>query len=306
MDILKAELHCHNEYSNSRLGELEPSYDCSITIPQQLEQCYKIGLDVLFVTNHNTLDGYSAVVEYKDNHKKLKNLQIYPAEEITTDTGAHVLAYGISETIKPRLTLEAILDEIKSQDAVSSAAHPFEVFSGIREKSSLCDMIEVFNSANIDIHSNVRAKQFADKHNMIQVGGSDSHLLSTLGRCVNTIDSENSLDVVLSAMKRGRIRIKNARYITDTEMIEHISYKIANSKDYINNYVAQVYPNSTRLFSLLYRMFESNPDSRLWTVFFKIAKYALRKISYKVNFKDCDPDILSVRNLTTMLKMVLF
>ena len=306
MDFLKVEIHCHNQYSNSHLGDLEPYHDCNVTVPQQIEQCYKLGLDVLFVTNHNTLDGYFESIEYRENHEHLKNLKIYPAEEVTADTGAHILVYGISETIKPGLTVNEILDEVKSQGAVSSAAHPFEIFNGIRNNAILCDMIEVFNSNNIDKFSNVRAKQFGDKHQMIQVAGSDSHVLSTLGRCVNLVESENNLDAILYAMKKANIRIEKTRYITDTELMEHISYKVANSKEFINNYFSQIYPNAHKLLTLLYSMFESNPNSQLWKVFFKIAKRALNRISYKVNFKDYDPSILYDRNLTTMLKMALF
>ena len=41
------------------------------------------------------------MLEYRDNHEKLKSIKIYPAEEITLNTKGHVLAYGIHETIKP-------------------------------------------------------------------------------------------------------------------------------------------------------------------------------------------------------------
>ena len=61
MESLKTELHCHNIFSNGHVGILEPIHDCSVTIPQQLEQAYLEGLDVLFVTNHNTIDGYKPV-----------------------------------------------------------------------------------------------------------------------------------------------------------------------------------------------------------------------------------------------------
>ena len=58
---LKTELHCHNIFSNGHVGALEPIYDCNVTIPKQLEQAYLVGLDVLFVTNHNTIGGYVPV-----------------------------------------------------------------------------------------------------------------------------------------------------------------------------------------------------------------------------------------------------
>ena len=46
---LKAELHCHNVFSNGNVGALEPIYDCNVTISKQLEQAHAIGLDVLLL-----------------------------------------------------------------------------------------------------------------------------------------------------------------------------------------------------------------------------------------------------------------
>ena len=81
-------------------------------------------IDVLFVTNHNTLDGYRQVLDYQKDHYKLRNIKIYPAEEITIDNQGHVLAYGITEQIKSGMTLEETLDEIKCQNAISCASSP--------------------------------------------------------------------------------------------------------------------------------------------------------------------------------------
>ena len=202
MDNLRAELHCHNEFSNFQLGIKETPYDCGVTVQEQLEQAYKTGLDVLFITNHNTIDGYKQLSSYRENHVKFRNIHVYPGEEVTTDQGIHVLAYGLNETIKPGLGLEEILDIIRSQGAVSCAPHPFALNNGLREKSVLCDLIEVFNSNNVDRYSNLRASHFAKVHNMTEVAGSDSHVVSTLGRCINVIEAENTLDGILRAMRR--------------------------------------------------------------------------------------------------------
>ena len=92
---INTELHCHNSFSNFHVGDEEPPYDCNISIRDQLERSHNLGLDAIFVTNHNTLDGYHQLLEYKNDHEKFQNIDVFPAEEITTDTGAHVLAYGI-------------------------------------------------------------------------------------------------------------------------------------------------------------------------------------------------------------------
>ncbi|MFB5597663.1 MAG: PHP-associated domain-containing protein [Nitrosopumilaceae archaeon] len=303
MDLLKTELHCHNEFSNFNVGELDAPYDCNITIRDQLEQSHKLGLDVLFVTNHNTLDGYQQLLDYKNDHAKFANIQVYPAEEITTNEGAHVIAYGINEKIKPGLTFGEILDEIKKQNGVSSAPHPFSLLDAIREKARSCDLIEVFNSNNVDILANTKATIFAQENNMVGVSGSDSHVLSTLGRCTNVIESETKLDDILSSMKHNRIKILNTGYASAKETIDHLKYKIDNSTDYIYDYMSEFYPRSKHLFTLLLHLFERNPNSYLWILFYKFAIFAMKRISRKINFKDIDPSGMKDRNIASMFKM---
>ena len=191
---LKTELHCHNIFSNGHVGALEPIHDCNVTIPIQLEQAHLAGLDVLFVTNHNTIDGYKQILEYKKNHQKFDTLSVYPAEEVTTDNESHVLVYGIDHSIKSGLSLHEILDEAKKQDAVTVAPHPFSLMDALREDSTYCDLFEVFNSSNVDVYSNLRAKKFAKEKSLHVVAGSDSHVQSTVGRSTNLIYSENKLD----------------------------------------------------------------------------------------------------------------
>ncbi|MEX2348860.1 MAG: PHP-associated domain-containing protein [Nitrosopumilaceae archaeon] len=305
MNILKTELHCHNQFSNFQLGLRETPFDCGVTISDQLEQAHKLGLDALFITNHNTLNGFTVMLDYKENHEALRDLHVYPAEEITTNTGTHIIAYGISETIKSGQTIEEILDKIRAQDAISCAPHPFGLNNGLREKAILCDLIEVFNSNNVDRYSNIRATHFAKTNNMIQVAGSDSHVLSTLGRCANLIESENNLDSILAAMRKGKISIGTTGYITSKEMIEHAKYKIANSKDDIIKYFRETHPNLTGLCTFLIGMFESNPNSLIWTAVYKIAVHMSTKLSNKVNFKNYDHTILYERNLRAILPMIL-
>jgi len=87
---VKAELHSHNQFSNFHLGNDETPYDCNVTIREQLERANDLGLQALFVTNHNTLDGYSNLLQYKNDHYKFKKIQIYPAEEISIDSSIMV------------------------------------------------------------------------------------------------------------------------------------------------------------------------------------------------------------------------
>ena len=60
----------------------------------------------------------------------------------------------------------------------------------------MCDMMDSFNSDNVDRFSNIVAAKFAKDNDVPAVAGSDSHMPSTLSDWVNTIESENNLDTI--------------------------------------------------------------------------------------------------------------
>ena len=86
MALLRTETHCHNMYSNGHVGEIESPFDSNVTITSQLEKSLQSDLDVLFVTNHNTLDGYDQITNYKNNHTKFSKIGVSPAEEAVSYT----------------------------------------------------------------------------------------------------------------------------------------------------------------------------------------------------------------------------
>ena len=302
---LKAELHCHNIFSNGNVGALEPIYDCNVTISKQLEQAHAVGLDVLFVTNHNTIDGYKQMLEYKKNHQKFDALNVYPAEEVTTNNESHVLIYGLDHSIKSGLSLHEVLDEAKKQDAVTVAPHPFSLLDALREDSTYCDLFEVFNSSNVDVYSNLKAKNFAKEKGLHVVVGSDSHVQSTIGRSTNLIHSENKLDSVIDAMKHHKITIEKTAYVQPKEALEHIRYKIENSAFFIDKYTSQFYPRALWPIKLLYKLYMIDPEGIFWNMFYRMSISALKKISRKINFEGYDHRLFRERNLVNILKMAL-
>ena len=303
--MLRTELHCHNVYSNGHVGELEPPFDCNVTINEQLEKAHTEDLDVLFVTNHNTLDGFKQITDYKNNHEKFLKLQIYPAVEITTDKEAHVLVYGLREEIKSNQTIDEIIDAAKSQDAVTVAPHPFSLLDALREDSIHCDLFEVFNSSNVDVYSNLKAQKFANEKGLHVVAGSDSHVQSTIGRSTNLIDSENKLDDVINAMKHHKIVMERTAYVQPREALEHIRYKIENSAFFIDKYTSQFYPRALWPIKLLYKLYMVDPEGIFWNIFYRMSISALKRISKKINFEGHDHRLFRERNLVNILKMAI-
>lgn len=280
-------------------------FDCGIAIRDQLETALAKKIDTLFVTNHNTLDGYRQICEYKNNHEKFKNIRIYPAEEVTIDTGGHVLAYGIHKTIKQGMTLEEALEEIKNQGAISCAAHPFAVTNGIRKRASMCDLIESFNSNNVDRFSNIVAYKFAKDNNIPEIAGSDSHVLSTIGSCVNLIEAENNLDSIIQRMRTGRIKVAGRNYASKNEVYEHAYYIISSSRELLLKDAFENHPSVYWLSKWAIDSYTKNHNTILWRSIGALALHVANRVSEKVNIRGHDSRVLEDRPWKQLISMAI-
>ena len=300
---MNVELHCHNIFSNYRSNSSRLPFDCGVSLEDQLNEALKKNVQALFVTNHNTLDGYHQILEYQKAHDRYSNIQIYPGEEITIDNKGHVLAYGLDKEISPGKTLEETLDEIKRQGAVSCAAHPFAVSNGIRKKARLCDMIESFNSNNIDKFSNMVASKFAAENGLVSIAGSDSHIASTFGRSINIVEAENNLDSILQKMLAGQFKIQAAQYATAKEIYEHAHYILSNSRAPLLEYASQYHPRAHIGAKWALNSFVRHPNNRFWRALGSFALYLTKRASKKVNMEGYDEDIFEKRSWRTLISM---
>ena len=303
--VLNVETHCHNVFSNHNNYSSRMPFDCGVTIEEQLEKAYHQKIDVMFVTNHNTLDGYSQILEYKKNHAKYGNIKIYPAEEVTINNKGHVLAYGIEREIRPGMTLDETLDEIRQQNGVSCAAHPFAVSNGIREYAKRCDIIESFNSNNIDFFSNLIAEKFAKENNLVSIAGSDSHVKSTIGRSINKVESEDNIDSILEKLRKGKFTIEKSNYASKNEMHEHAHYIISLSRQSILNSINESNPKYHSIVKWAIDSFISNPNSRLWHIMSSLGMYLSKRVSKKVNMYGYNPLILQQRSWSNLISLSL-
>ncbi|TLX66250.1 MAG: PHP domain-containing protein [Thaumarchaeota archaeon] len=304
-EVLNVETHCHNVFSNHKNYSSRVPFDCGVTIEEQLEYAYHEKIDVMFITNHNTLDGYSQILEYKQNHAKYRNIRIYPAEEVTINNKGHVLAYGIEKEIRSGMTLEETLDEIRKQNGVSCAAHPFAVSNGIRENAKKCDIIESFNSNNIDFFSNIIAERFAKENSLISIAGSDSHVKSTIGRSINKVESENNIDLILEQLRKGKFTIDKSNYARKEELYEHAHYIISSSRQSILNSIRETNPKFHSIVKWAIDSFISNPNSRLWHIMSSLGLYLSKRVSKKVNMYGYNPLIFEQRSWTNLISLSL-
>ncbi|VVB99444.1 Error-prone DNA polymerase [uncultured archaeon] len=172
--VFRADFHIHTEYSMDSLSPVEKVLDAAV----------KKGLDAIAITDHNEIAG---AFEAKRIAKQRRlPLQIIIGEEVMCHEG-DLLVFFIKRKIKPGL-LADVLKEVKKQNAVCCAAHPYDFArSGIALEKlppkilAQIDCIEAFNCRAMVPGMNKKAEGAAEKYGKAVLAGSDSHHPSEIG-----------------------------------------------------------------------------------------------------------------------------
>jgi predicted metal-dependent phosphoesterase TrpH len=197
LSLLKADLHLHTR-------EAEPfiAYDARTLI----ERAAREGFQVLSITNHDTLTFSEDLRDYA----RERGILLIPGAEVTIE-GRHVLLYNLDVHLSTIRTFER-LRRFKGPDWLVVAAHPFFP-SPISLGRRLLDEIDVFDAIEFShfytrrINFNRRAVALAREVGVSLVGSSDSHLARQFGTTYSLIESEPTVDCVLSAIRKGQVQI---------------------------------------------------------------------------------------------------
>ena len=193
----KADLHMHTHYSMDSLSK--PS--------EILAAAAMKGLSAIAITDHNEIAG--AFETHKLASDERFPIQVIIGEEVSTDKG-DLLVYFLKRKIG-RGKLADVLKEVKKQNAVCSAAHPYDfIRHGINLEAlppaalSKIDAIEAFN-ARITVPShNGKALAFAKQAAKPILAGSDAHHPSEVGTACVEFEGVKKLDAksLLSAPRK--------------------------------------------------------------------------------------------------------
>ncbi len=162
------------------------SYDARSSPEEVLEAAARAGLDVLCVTDHDTIEGAIRLAELAG-----PGVRIVVGCEFTCDDGSHVVGLHLADMIAERRPL-ALMERIKLQGGQVLVPHPFRRGSGllrpelrrdeafVRDVVSRADLVECFNGRDT-WENNRRSRAFALAHGLAAVASSDAHEPGELG-----------------------------------------------------------------------------------------------------------------------------
>ncbi len=191
--LIRAEFHCHTEYSPDSMVELEAL----------LEACDERGIDKIAITDHGSIQG--ALKAHQMDPER-----VIVAEEIETPEG-EILGYFMTEEIPQGLSAVEVVRRLHGQGAFISLPHPFDPHRSWWRDRTLdqilpyLDGLEVFNARCRREEYNKEAYAFALEHGKALMAGSDAHAVSELGRASMTMPWFNDAESLRAAAREASI-----------------------------------------------------------------------------------------------------
>jgi predicted metal-dependent phosphoesterase TrpH len=198
------DLHSHSVASDDGRAKVE-NY-C------QWIQRKELPLDGFVLTEHRQFDDTN---DYRGLEDKF-GLAILKASEVETEYG-HVLVFGVNDDLKNAFDfarinnpIATVIEEAKKAGAVAIPCHPG------RPKVGMCahwktsgpvegvEIVETLNGGSRE-GENEETQAFAERYGWKSIGGSDSHIVSHIGRYATRFDDEiRDIDGLVAALKNGQ------------------------------------------------------------------------------------------------------
>ncbi len=187
----RADTHVHTKYSGFTRYKLA-QFPESISEPEMVvKTAIRKGLDVLCITDHNTITGALKVKKYAND---LKDIEIVIGEEVSTTEG-EMIGLFLQERIELGLSAEETARRIHDQGGIVIAPHPFSPHChclGHKIQYLDLDGIEVFNAIHRDPYSNALASRKNAACGKARTGGSDAHSVEMVGNAYTTFSGSSA------------------------------------------------------------------------------------------------------------------
>ena len=174
----------------------------------------EIPIDGFVLTEHRQFD-------FESDYRKLAgdfDLVVLKGAEVETEYG-HVLVYGVTEPLYESfdfgsigLSLEDVIEQCNAHGAIAAPCHPGRPRVGM--SAHLAEhgvpkgvrIVEIYNGGSRSDEDAVAAAM-AEELGYIGIGGSDSHIVSHVGRCATEFPEPVTTETELvAALKAERFR----------------------------------------------------------------------------------------------------
>jgi predicted metal-dependent phosphoesterase TrpH len=153
-----------------------------------LEAARRRGLAAICVTDHNSLGGaLQARALVTRQPERYGDLQVIVGEEVKTTEG-ELIGLFLDQPIPRGLSPEETIHRIRDQGGLVLVPHPFDRVrrsrlhpAALDRVADQLDAVEVFNSRTTLTSDNQRAVDFARRHDLAMVAGSDAHVAMEVG-----------------------------------------------------------------------------------------------------------------------------
>lgn len=236
---LKADMHCHTYFSGKtdHLTALEPM-DCYTTPLDLYDLAKKRGMDLVTITDHNSIDGCLNLLESKPG---IKDFLI--GEEVTVQvpefhTNVHIAVYDITEAQHREISyLKENFDDtiayLRSENIIHALNHLFHGFpiqyaKGFLEKMmGSFDLFEGLNGALHDGHNHITGRISGLFPGKGLIAGSDSHTKLRLGSCFTAAKAASKKEF-LNQIRNGNTivagRYGNFHHLFNDAMGVYLNY----------------------------------------------------------------------------------
>ena len=204
----RADLHTHTNVSDGWPSPIEIVDHAS----------RRAGIQVLAITDHDTIEGAQRAAEYAARRSRL---HVVIGEEVSSRDG-HIIGLFLEKRVKPGLSASATIHAIHDQGGLAVAAHPFwrtqrrtaaSVVHGVGWLAAELDFdaVEVENATPGFFVFNQLAHRLNAGLGVASLGGSDAHIVDAVGRAYTEFAGHTPA-ALRKAIELGVTRAGRRRY----------------------------------------------------------------------------------------------
>lgn len=194
--ISKADTHVHTYFSGTTNYRILRFPESVASPEQQVDCARKHGMSVVCITDHSEIKGAFRAERYG---RTLKDIDVVVGDEVMTSDG-EIIGLWLNEFIRPGMSAEETIDEIRSQGGIAIAPHPFGFYVrcvGHKVTELDLDGIETINGGHVDGWTNNMAKGCfrSNTGRWAEIGASDAHSTYTMGYTWTEFPGEGEEDL---------------------------------------------------------------------------------------------------------------